>query len=462
MEYKNKNIMKKVRDTIDTNEMIKNNAPIIVGVSGGPDSMVLLDILSKLVPNKLIAAHLNHQFRGKEAEADANFVKSECLKRKISFELKEYDVPAYMKQTGLGVQEAAREIRYKFYENIADKWNATTIALGHHANDQAETILMRIIRGTGMHGLSGIPYLRKTGEIEIIRPLLDIQREDVEHYCLEHNIPYIIDKSNLSTKYFRNKIRLEVIPFLNKYNPKITSHLNQLSKVIQDENHFLEKLANDFLEENSSGFLEDKFKLDIYRLKNLDIALQRRVIHLILRYLNLKDEFTFLHIKDILYLVNQDHPSKSIDLPGVKVFRNYEEIVFTTKFRYCEPFSYILSIPGELVLDGPRKKIHSMVSNTYEEKDGLWAVFDYDMLITKELIVRTRVKGDRIELQGLNGSKKVKDIFIDKKISKEMRDAIPIIEHHSDIIWIPGIKRSKHGLISDSTKLFLYIIVEDL
>ncbi|OEG00310.1 tRNA lysidine(34) synthetase TilS [Vulcanibacillus modesticaldus] len=455
-------MLKKVEKTIKSYQMVDNNKPIIIGVSGGPDSMALLDVMSKILTNKLIVAHLNHQFRGRDAEEDAEFVKNECEKRGIKVVVKSINVPLYMKRTGLGAQEAAREVRYQFYRDVAREWNARIIALGHHANDQAETIMMRIIRGTGIHGLAGIPYTRDFEGLKIVRPLLDVTREEIENYCKKNSISYRTDKSNFSTKYFRNEVRLNILPYLEKYNYKITSHLHQIAKVIQDEDRYLNKIAEEFLAENMINERGDTNSLNISSLQKLDIALQRRVIYLILRYLNLNQELTYIHIDGIMRLINQKHPSKSIDLPGVRVYRDYDQIIFTpVKERGNKPYSYQLTVPGDVELDEVNKKIIAYVTKKPEEPSGVWAVFDYNQLKNKKLIIRSRNAGDRIEILGLGGSKKVKDIFIDEKISKEYRDLQPILECDGEILWIPGIRRSKHALISESTEDFLYVVFID-
>lgn len=459
-----KNLLITVKNTIKNYHMLDNHHLILVGVSGGPDSMVLLNILTELYPNKVVAAHLNHMFRGEEAERDATFVREQCFELGVPSIIEQVDVPLFMQQTGLGAQEAARQVRYQFYLKTAKSIGATHIALGHHANDQAETILMRLIRGTGTYGLSGIPYIRDYEELKIIRPLLDVTRNEIENYCQQNTILYRIDKSNLSTKYFRNEIRLNVIPYLQDLNINITEHLHQLAKTMQDENTYFTKIAEDFLTKNNIDISKDGFSIDIDKLKNLDLALQRRVIHLILRYLNVHNEITYKHIENIIQLAKHQHPSKSINIPGVTVYRNYGELVFTIKANVkAMPYKHTVQIPGDIVLFGFNKRIKFYISDTYVKPKGIWeAVFDYDKLKEKSLIIRSREAGDKISLLGTNGSKKLKDILIDQKVPRTERDKIPVVENSGNIIWVPGIKKADYALISDLTKNFLYIVVEEL
>lgn len=454
-------MLKKIKSTIIEYSMIENDNPIIVGVSGGADSMVLLEILSKTVTNKLIVAHLNHKFRGEEANKDAEFVKNESEKRGITSIIKEIDVPAYMEENNIGAEIAAREVRYQFYEEVAREWNATIIALGHHIDDQAETVLFRLIRGTGVNGISGIPYSRDLNGIKIIRPLLDVRRKEIEEYCYNNAITYITDQSNFSTMYFRNKIRLNVIPFLEEYNVKITQHLHQLAKVTQAENRYFNELADEFIQKNSI-IGESECKLEIKKLKSIDISLQRRVIYLILKYLKLSNDITSSHIEDILSLANQSHPSKSINLPGIRAYREYDKIIFDNNKQIGKiEYSYKLEIERDTQIPEVNKKIRLLIKDKYEEFDGISAVFDYELIEEKNIIVRSRKDGDKIELPGVNGSKKIKDIFIDLKIPLTNRYKFPIIETDDNIIWLAGIRRSKHAYISKKTKKFLYIIILD-
>ncbi|MFT9486239.1 MAG: tRNA lysidine(34) synthetase TilS [Tepidibacillus sp.] len=455
-------MLRKIKQTIEAYQMIETEKPIIIGLSGGPDSMVLLDALSKITSNPLVAVHLNHQLRGKESDDDAQFVLEQCKKRNIPIEISTVNIADYMKETGLGTEEAGREKRYQFYYEVAQKRNADMIALGHHLNDQAETVLMRIIRGTGVHGLGGIPYVRVWKGLKIIRPLLDITRQEIEDYSHTFAIPYRTDKSNFSTNYFRNQIRLEIIPYLKKYNQQINNHLHHLGKITQDEDKYVQKLAEEVLEKCIIEKNTHSYTLNTILLQKLEIALQRRLIHLILSYLILSEEFGYKHIEDILYLIRQKEPSKSLDLPGIRVYRNYDQIVFTTQMVKTDtPSFYIeMEVPGEATLSFIGKRFKTILSDRFLELEGIWAVFDYEKLNSKEpIIIRSRMPGDRMTVFGMQGTKKVKDLFIDEKIPKSSRDLQPIIEIDREIIWIPGVKRSNIALISEQTKKFLYIIM---
>ncbi len=455
-------MLKIVKETITKYNMVEKSTPLIIGVSGGPDSMVLLDVLAIILPNKLIVAHLNHKFRGLEADQDANFVRDECIKRGITAVIKEVDVPEIMREVNLGAQETARLVRYDFLLDVAKEWNSDRIVLGHHADDQAETILMRIIRGTGMHGISGIPYIRDFKECKIIRPLLEVKREQIEEYCRKNSINYVVDKSNLSTKYFRNDMRLNVIPYLSKYNKQISTHLTQLGKIAQEESEYLNKIAEKFILDNLS-WNGNTSVVEISALQTLDIALQKRIIHLILKQHKSKREISYKHIEDIIKILHSTHPSKSLDLAGLRVYRQYEKIFFTSSYkREIKEFKYEVNIPSDMDLPEIGKKISVFIKDIYEEELGKCEVFDYEKINNKFIIIRSKKDGDKIELNGLQGRKKIKDLYIDLKIPKQVRGETPIIESDDKIIWIPGVKRSKHAYPNISTKKFLYIVLSEL
>ncbi|MBI5192410.1 MAG: tRNA lysidine(34) synthetase TilS [Nitrospirae bacterium] len=233
-------ILKKAQETIKRHNMLTHGDTVLVGVSSGPDSVCLLHILNDLKAEydlTLHIAHLNHGFRGTEAEEDAEYVESLGTSLGIPVHSEYADIPSYIKKSGLSKQAGARKYRYKFFNRIADEINASRIALGHTADDQVETFLMRLIRGSGTSGLSGIPPVRD----KIIRPLIEISREEINEFLSERKIRYRIDSSNLTTVYLRNKIRIELLPYLAKeFNPNIMDTILRNLKVLRDEDVFLD------------------------------------------------------------------------------------------------------------------------------------------------------------------------------------------------------------------------------
>jgi tRNA(Ile)-lysidine synthase len=450
-------LLKTTLNTINREQLITSKDPLVVAVSGGPDSMVLLDVLMKLTDNRLIVAHLNHQFRGDDARADADFVRAEANKRGLECVVREIDVPSEMERSGMGAQETARSVRYQFLYEVAREHGAMGVAFGHNADDQAETVLMRIIRGTGMYGLTGIPYKRQHEGLLLIRPLLDVSRAEIMEYIETHGVEYVVDRSNLSTKYFRNLTRLEIMPFLEQYNPQLGTSLRQLALIARDENSFLDDCANSFIEQSvkreGSSIL-----LDVRRFVVLGTALQRRVVHLLLKEYRLRQETTYQSIEDVIKLALQIHPSKSLDLSGLRVYREYHNLVFKRESNEDrDGYSYKLAIPSETYIEEIDKKIRIYTSQKRQQAEDGLEIFDFAKIGAEHITVRSRQPGDRLEPLGLDGSTKLKDLFINRKITLAERERQPVIEDGEEILWLPGIRRSRHALVDENTAVYLYI-----
>ncbi|MBA9087549.1 tRNA(Ile)-lysidine synthase [Fontibacillus solani] len=438
---------------------------IVVAVSGGPDSVALLHILNEISKDKelglrLVCAHVNHGLRGEQSDEEAEFVRNLAGKLGIPFELGFFDIPSYMKDSGKGLQLAARDKRYEFLHDVATRYSAASIALAHHANDQAETVMMRILRGSGPSGLAGMRVKRRDKKVELIRPLLRIYKDELILACDTLGIPYVIDSSNLLPKYARNAVRLDVLPFLGQYNEQLTDSLNRLAEVIGVEDDYIQREAE-------AAYAKLVFKqdgLEAFRINsfiNLHAALQRRMIKLILNYLPLStDEGDFVKIEAIRKGAIQNSPTTwSIDLGGgLRCLREYDTIRFALAESQIPHYTYVVEhFPAEVFIKDTGRTLRF----TREEADlGLLksegrgndeAVFDTDGL-HYPLTVRSRLPGDIMKVMGLNGSKKVKDIFIDEKIPPSLRSEIPIVtDANGQILWIPGVRRSAIATVSPHT-----------
>ncbi|GAB7387195.1 tRNA lysidine(34) synthetase TilS [Bacillaceae bacterium] len=447
-------------------KLIEKGDHVLVGVSGGPDSIALLDVLQRLGPRfsfSLTAVHLNHRFRGEEAEEDARFVASFCAERNIPCIVQAVDVPALVAERGGNPQAVARDERYRFFGEAAKRSGANKIALAHHADDQVETVLMRFLRGTGLRGLAGIPVRRKHGEFEVIRPFLEVDRREIEGYCRERRLPYRIDSSNYATKYLRNRVRLEVIPYLQELNPNLREAILQLAEIAGEEDRFLDALARREMEAVVRSRSDREIVIAKGAFRKLDLALQRRIVKLILSCLSpAQTEPLFLHVKEILRLIGGEKPSASLDLPAeCRVEIVYDRVRFARgKKQGAADYAYALRIPGETEIPELGKKVRCRLFAAGErpELTAPFAVFDFDLL-PEEPILRRRRPGDRVKPLGMDGSKKVKDIFIDKKIPRTERDFCPVVACGGEIVWIPGIVRSRHALVSAATRRVLAIEV---
>ncbi|RUT42596.1 tRNA lysidine(34) synthetase TilS [Paenibacillus anaericanus] len=446
---------------------------IIVAVSGGPDSVALLHILNQLARDNemclnLVCAHVNHGFRGLESDKEAEFVAEIAAKLDIPFELGSFDVPAYMKETGKGTQLAAREKRYEFLHSVADKYGAKSIALAHHADDQAETVMMRLLRGSGPTGLAGMKITRHERNVELIRPLLRIYKTELVRACQSANIPYVTDSSNLLNKYDRNAVRLDVLPFLGQYNGQLVASLNRLAEVIGDEDDYMQQEVV-HVYDNLVSQVDGGLAFKVPQFASLHAALQRRLIKLILDYLPFNmEESDFVKIEAIRKGTVQNRPTTwSLDLGGgLCCLREYDIIRFVSNvadrdlsgYSYSvDPFRTEVPIPwaGHRLHFLRSEAEHIVKQSNKVGKDE--AVFDADQLVYP-LTVRSRLPGDIMRVMGLDGSKKVKDIFIDEKIPPSLRSQIPIVsDAEGRILWIAGIRRSTVAMVTQHTSSVMRI-----
>lgn len=328
-------LTEQVRRYARQEQLWKPGDVIVVAVSGGVDSTVLLHIMKEIAGDKelglqLICAHLHHGLRGIEADRDADFVRELAGQLGIPFDLGYADVRAYMKETGLSLELAAREKRYEYLYQVAERYGASSIALAHHADDQAETVMMRLLRGSGPSGLAGIRPKRREKNVELIRPLLRIYKTDLLQACRESGLVFVEDSSNLDKEMTRNSIRLDVLPFLGQYNGQLSESLNRLAVMIAAEDDYLHQEAMRLhaeLVRTEDGIVS--FAAPLF--SGLHVALQRRLIKLILNYLPLSTEDRdFVKIEAIRQGTIQDRPTTwSLDLGGgVKCVREYDKIRF--------------------------------------------------------------------------------------------------------------------------------------
>lgn len=464
-------LLKKTKQFIRDKQLLDQGDRILVGVSGGVDSLALLDVLIKLSTEEnwsLFAAHLDHQFRGQESHEDAMYVQQFCLERNIPCKIGKVDVPLLIQQSHMNPQEAARVARYQFFREIAKEWRTNKLALAHHANDQAETVLMRILRGTGVDGLGGIPKRRKEAHFEIVRPFLSVLKHELEEYCSTNNIIPRLDSSNLKKKYHRNFIRLEVIPWLEQaVNPALQTSLSQLSEIAQAESDLLDQMCEEILPKIIKTKQEAKIVMKGKLFMDCHLALQRRLIKLIFSYLvGRYVNIAFIHIDHLCRWIHKGRNSTEVELPhGIRVTKEYDDIIFSVDSASevkINPYSYIIEVPGRTYIEEIDAWISVQISDQRvppETEGEAYAVFDCEQLMG-QLVIRNRKAGDRMSLLGMRGSKKVKDIFIDQKIPPRIRDITPILADDQGILWIPGVKRSNRALITTHTKHTLTIHLE--
>ncbi|APH06709.1 tRNA lysidine(34) synthetase TilS [Bacillus weihaiensis] len=441
--------MKDAYTLIEKKCLIKEGATVVVGVSGGPDSLALLHFLhhyKKKWRVNLVAAHLDHMFRGEQSKEEMDFVMNYCAANSITCVAKQVNVSKYAVEKNLSPQVAARECRYTFYKNVMDEHHATYLALGHHADDQIETILMRLVRGASGESLAGMKVSRPFHRGYLIRPFLKQTKDQIVTYCHEHGLLPRHDPSNEKTDYTRNRFRKFVLPFLKAENPLVHERFHYFSETFLEDESYLQVLTeqhmNTVIKRNEKSGME----IDIKSFLNLPLPLQRRGIKLILNYLYkyIPSSLSSIHIESLQTLLSQEHPSGELDFPnGLKVIKSYNICMFTFEHSQTESYQLELEIPSRLVLPNGFTITSSLLTDQpFDLKGNDVFLMRYEA-INEPLIVRTREQGDKMKLKGMNGRKKVKDIFIDAKISLHSRHSWPIVEDgNGNILWIPGLKKS--------------------
>ena len=460
-------VIQKVRGTVARYHMLKQGDTVLVGVSAGPDSVCLLYLLKELRQEyslSLHIAHLHHGFRGSEADEDMRFVRAIGESLGIPVYAEHADIPAYLKKTGLSKQAGARKVRYEFFSKAAEATGACRIAVGHTADDQVETFLMRLLKGAGPHGLSGIPPVRD----KIIRPLIELTREEVIGFLSEKGIRYRIDSSNLSKVYLRNKIRLDLIPYLAKeYNPNIMSTLMRNLTILRDEDTFLDEYIQRLYPEMVIRRTEESIILDAARLASLALPVQRRILRHAVESIAGEDAgaLSFRHIEDSLSLLDKD-TSGEIHLPhDLRVRREGETL--SVCLRPCTlqppPYSYDIAIPGDTLIPEAGMTISAVIldgpsyDKEVEGKKPYRVCFDMDKF-SLPLVVRSRRPGDHFCPRGMGGKrKKIKEYFIDLKVLRKEREIIPVLASAEGILWIIGHRTDERFKASPSAEKILQV-----
>ncbi len=458
--------IKQIIKTINKYNLLSGGECILIGISGGADSVALFYGLFALSSDwgfKLHLAHLNHMFRGRAADEDAEFVRKLADKHDIPCYIEAYDVPSYIKERKLSPQDAARRIRYRFFEEIAANIGADKIALGHHADDQAETMLMRIIQGAGSEGLSGIPVKRE----KYIRPLIETGRAQIKAYLGVHKISYRDDASNFSDKYLRNRIRLELLPLLKqKYNPAISSNLIRLAEILQADNECLADHVNTLLPE-LAGIDKEKISIDLRKFNAESISIRRYLLRTAiekikgdLRHINFK------HIQELVELALGNLGHKQLNLPKhIYAYKDYNSLTISRSPVVKQgrlSYNYLLNIPGITLIPAIGLQIRAEIAQRCQlgaYPAGYQAVINYDK-INMPLYVRNKKTGDRFFPLGASGSKKLKDFFIDQKIPAKKRADIPLIVCGDEIIWVAGVRICEQYKITPDTDKALWLSLE--
>ncbi|MDI3481293.1 MAG: tRNA(Ile)-lysidine synthase [Tepidanaerobacteraceae bacterium] len=457
-------VNQKFLDTISKYRMIRSGDTIMAGVSGGPDSVCLLHLLWKFAQTlgiRLVAAHLDHMFRGEESREDALFVDELCRKLNVPLFKEAIDVPAYIRRTGLSPEDAARRVRYGFFEKAMKQAGADKVALGHNRNDHEETVFMNIMRGSGIEGLVGIEPVRGV----YIRPLLEISRSEIEEYLKCVNLDYRIDSSNLKTDYFRNSLRLELIPMIKqKYAPHFGQSLRRLSEIARCDVSFLEEQTFAAWQQAVTCWPKG-VRVDLKKFNPLHDAIKRRLVRKAVEYLagDAKD-FEFRHTVMLVDFIKTAAAGSVLDMPkGLRAEKQYDcTIILPQNRRQIGDYSYEIPVPGRVKIEEAGAVIWADVKPSSEAEiirtNPLIAHLDYDK-IKGNLTVRNRRAGDRfIPLGG--HLKKLQDFFTDEKIPRSERDRVPVVTAGEDIIWVAGMRIDDRFKITRGTRRVLILKME--
>ncbi|MDR3572668.1 MAG: tRNA lysidine(34) synthetase TilS [Anaerolineaceae bacterium] len=463
---------------IQDNCGLNHDQIVLVGVSGGPDSICLLNILVGL-GYKVVVAHFNHKLRD-QAPQDALFVETEANRMGLRFILGELDVADYAQKYKLSIEEAARQARYHFLFEQASHLDAQAVAVAHTANDQVETVLMHLLRGSGLAGLRGMSYRSFLEEwslsIPLVRPLLDVWRDDILEYCESQGLNPVTDSTNFNTNYYRNRLRHELIPFLEAYNPQIKDVIWRMANTLAGDQEIIGQIVQENWErcwlKRGDGFVV----LDLGALKQISKALQRQVIRRAIGTLRpILRDVDYKAVERAIIFINNPGRSGQIDLiSGLRLFIELDRLYLAEKDikildkdwpQMAIGSAFSLTCPGELQIgadwlltcDNPTDRQVEEINLICDDPMQAW--LDAQTL-EFPLIVRTRQPGDRFQPLGLDGhSLKLSDFWINQKLSARARPGWPLLCNADQIVWLPGFRPSHSFRVRQDTRQMVHLRV---
>jgi len=461
-------LFNQVRRTIDRYRLLEKGDRLIVGVSAGVDSMVLLHLLNasrEAFNLSLIVAHVNHGLRPEESEKEAELVQEESERLGLPFEYGQFNVKEFQQLTGFSPQDAARRVRFQFFQDLLEKHHAKKIALGHNADDQVETILLRLIRGSGLQGLKGILPIR---EGKVIRPLLEAWREEIETFAIEKGIHYRLDSSNLKQDYLRNRIRLALIPSVEReYQTNFKKILLRTSAILREENDYLEKGTEEAyrkIVQQEKDTLSFKFS----EYQSLHQAIQWRIIRRVMETICAQgmavEEQEWSDVHQIHQRLRKPPPSFILELSrGLWIEKQYDIVKLGRGgVKPFPPFEVELIFPGHTFIEEIGKEIIIEEVNRgpfRDDKESLSMIFMDCESLQFPLKIRNFRPGDRFRPLGVKGTQKVKEFFIDHKVPRFERPKIPLLISGEKIVWIVGYRIDERVKVTEKTKKVLKVKV---
>jgi tRNA(Ile)-lysidine synthase len=454
-------MIKKVKNTIEKYNLLQKGDRIVVALSGGPDStalLIVLDALSREMDLELIVAHFNHGLRGKQSDADEKFSCNLAKKMGLPFCCDKMDKKSNRK--GISPEDFYRRQRYNFLEKIARNHKAQKIALGHNLQDQAQTVLINLLRGSGLEGLKGILPKR---DAKFIRPLIETSREEIISFLEKSGIAYCRDSSNESMMYLRNQIRRELIPYLKeKYNPKIEENLARMAEILRVEDDFIQQQVEKVFRSRFVKQNQNRISLKIGFLNKMSPAIRWRLFKTTLEDLSpAKNGITFLHVMSVDNLTQKGETGKRIILPfKIEARREYDDLILERKTARLKQikYKYVIDVPGTVYV----KERNLTVKTQLLRKRGLDFTKKNIMFLDGDkikwpLVIRNRRDGDRFQPLGMSGRQKIKDFFINNKVPVGDRDKIMIFTDKLSVICIENMQISDRVKITNETKNVLKI-----
>lgn len=497
-------VLQKIIIFIQENSLLAKNEKVVVGVSGGPDSLCLLHLLANHLCPKFglpppLVAHLNHKLRGADSQADADFVQEIAQRWHLPVFVATKDVASLAYTRKQSIEEAARQIRYAFLWQLANEVGATKVAVGHNADDQVETVLMHFLRGSGLSGLRGmLPEIDLSnlrlhpddisaldGPLEptkLIRPLLEISRAEIEAYCQENNITPRQDYSNQDVTIFRNRLRHELIPYLERYNPNIRQVVQRTAKVVAADVEVLVDQLDRIWPSLIKAASPQRLEFDLQNWLVLPLALKRSSLRRAVQTLrqSLRD-LNFDHVENAIKILEKGDTGAKATLPqGLIVWLSYHTFVIASEGETVqeqvgwEPQInqdelLEVAIPGTTPLPGRGWYLvatlirHENIDQAKINRPGAWEVYLDAKAFGQQTILRARRPGDRFSPLGLQGrSKKVNEFMIDEKIPASLRDRIPLVVSNQQIVWICGYRPAEQARISDTTRQVVHLKFESI
>jgi len=499
-------VLRQVQDTIEEHDLLAPGDQAVVGLSGGPDSLCLLHVLNRLRQTYdlgLHVAHLNHGTRGKASDADAEFVRTTAAQWNLPATIEKRNVPKLADDHGLAFEEAARRVRYAFLARVAARIGAETIVVGHNADDQAETVLMHVIRGSGLAGLRGMlprtpitdyrlitPFeeqesggrrqMESTSGLQadasqrpptpdIIRPLLGVTRADIERYCARHDLKPRFDRSNLDTTYFRNRLRHELLPELETYNPNIRERLCHMAAVAAADYDLLVDLRREAWDDIVQEERDDAILFDQEAWQALPVSLQRATLRQATYQLRrtLRD-VTFVHVENARKVALEGETGTASTLPmGLALTVGYETLIIgepgAPRLPTDEPLLWHdeplpVPVPGATPLPETDWVLETTVLKHWTmteivAPDHPWTAFFDAQAVIEPLVLRTRREGDQFRPLGMGGHHvKVSELMINLKIPESWRSHVPLLVAGGDVLWVCGRRIAENAKVESETQ----------